>query len=103
MKVEGFNGTYEQWLRSRPRKEIDEKLARAAPTETPRVNFKLDDIQLDPNELRSPGSRALKDVGAGFLPEFDRNKGPDGSSPVPRVPRLAGDHPSVPRLRGRSS
>ncbi len=98
LKMDGFDGTYDEWRKSRPRKEVDAKLAMAAaaqPEPKPRVGIALDDTKLE-QHLR----RAMRDIDR-TLESDPKRSALDGLVPVRHVPVLAGPESRLPVVRRR--
>jgi hypothetical protein len=95
MKVAGFDGTYEEWRKARPPREIEERLARQPPSP------ELVDLNLDEAKMRAHMVRATKDVEM-LMPTIDEPRSVlHGPVSMRGMPLLAGNESGVPLVRRR--
>jgi hypothetical protein len=99
MKMEGFDGTYEEFQRAKPKKEVEERLTRAA---TKRHAEQLDDLALDEATLHAHMRKAVEGVGVPPPPEGPKNLfGEPTSRPAHSALPLSHESLALNRLRGR--
>ena len=93
MKLADFDGTYDEWVKRRPAREVERQIDAAQ--RKPLVDLKLDEAALHAQMVERV--QEMDD----FLAAGEREGSGLGGSlrPVQELPVLAGDGPSLPRLR----
>jgi hypothetical protein len=94
MKLAGFDGTYDEWIKRHPPRQGDAHLARLDASR----REELVDLNLDQAALHAHMVGTMKDIDR-LMPSSGKGTERDGLGTLRRLSVLAGNESSVPRLR----